>query len=622
MKTIHTSILRTALLVLLRGIGKLFFRMHITGHRHIPERGGALLVANHVSYLDFLIMLTAIRRPVYFVMNADVFRKPLLRPVLRWAGCVPVEARNGKNDLERFNVAVVRLVSEGHLVAIFAEGTVSRTGQLLEFRKGVEHLSRLIAGPVIPVHFGGVIGTPFTYTAGRVSMVKIRLSRLRKPIYVAIGAPVHGPVSAFQIRQKVKELEAVNFERELHTGPGLRQRITRVLQNNPQGSWDGMLSEMPFSSLPERLAMLNELLTRPLARHQKVAVLLPKDPESLLIYLWLLINRKCAVPIRPEWSNEERLYVMNQSGARMLITVNDLNFTQCAPVEDEVIYLEDMHEAMSQRKELHVICKNLHAAGRELRSWFYRSPERTDVVVEFYRKEENCWKHTSLDATNLLAVVQSLRQVHEFRRDARMYHNLPMCTAYGYVLELLIPLVCDLNLSIASDRTTDERFAHALLNNDYATVIATPGQLRAIADIALSKNIPFLTHLFCADIHPHDASVQLLQSRGITVYCCAGSDETTSVFAINKANYYGRDIVGKHLEQEALEHGSVGKPLPGISVKVTAGEDPDQELDRDETGILWFKGSAIAMTPHHSGWWKSPWKGRINHKGFVFLEAA
>jgi acyl-CoA synthetase (AMP-forming)/AMP-acid ligase II len=383
-----------------------------------------------------------------------------------------------------------------------------------------------------------------------------------------------------------------------------------------------MLSEMPFSSLPGRLAMLNELLTRPLARHQKVAVLLPKDPESLLIYLWLLINRKCTVPIRPDWSNEERLYIMNQSGARIMITVNDLNFTQCAPVEDEIIYLEDMHEAMSQRKELHVICKNLHAAGRELRSWFHRCPEKSDVLVEFYRKEEDCWKNTSLDATNLLAAVQSLRQVHEFRRDARMYHNLPMYTAYGYVLELLIPLVCDLNLSIAGDRATDEQFAQALLSNEFTTVIATPGQLRAIADIAHSKNIPYLTHLFCADIHPQDASAQFLQSRGIAVYCCAGSDETTSVFAINKANYYGRDIVGKPLEQEALEQGSVGKPLPGISVKVTAEENPDHELDRDETGILWFKGSAIAMSPHPSGWWKSPWKGRINHKGFVFLEAA
>lgn len=622
MKTLHTSILRTALLILLRGIGKLFFRIHIIGYPHIPKQGGALLVANHVSYLDFLIMLTAIRRPVYFVMNADVFRKPILRPVLRWAGCVPVEARTGKNDFERFNDTVTRLVSEGHLVAIFAEGTVSRTGQLLEFRKGVEHLSRLIAGPVIPIHFGSVIGTPFTYPAGKASMVRIRLTSFRKPIHVAIGAPVHGPVSAFQIRQKVKELEAVNFAQELLAGPGLRQRITGVLRNNPQGSWDGMLSEMPFSSLPGRLAMLNELLTRPLARHQKVAVLLPKGPESLLIYLWLLINRKCTVPIRPDWSNEERLYIMNQSGARIMITVNDLNFTQCAPVEDEIIYLEDMHEAMSQRKELHVICKNLHAAGRELRSWFHRSPEKSDVLVEFYRREEDCWKHTSLDATNLLAAVQSLRQVHEFRRDARMYHNLPMCTAYGYVLELLIPLVCDLNLSIAGDRASDEQFASALLSNEFATVIATPGQLRAIADIAHSKNIPYLTHLFCADIHPQDASAQFLQSRGIAVYCCAGSDETTSVFAINKANYYGRDIVGKPLEQEALEQGSVGKPLPGISVKVTAGDNPDHELDRDETGILWFKGSAIAMPPHPSGWWKSPWKGRINQKGFVFLEAA
>jgi|GEM_PF-997373 len=621
MKKPRTPFAQLALIAILKVIGRIIYRLSVYHRDRIPAKGGALLVANHVSYMDFLLMVTAIPRPIYFVMNADVFRKPVLGPILKFLGCVPVEARNGKNDLNAFNQSVVKLIAEGRLVALFAEGTVSRTGQLLEFKKGVEHLSGLIDGPVIPMHFDNVIGTPFTYRAGQGKMIRLRLNTLRRKVRIEIGLPSAGPVTAFSVRQRVKEMEALNFSRRFIDGESLQSRLARVLRKQPRGRWEGHLSDISFRSIPHRISQLNQILNRPLHRHRRVAVLLPKSPEGLLIHLWLLMNHKCVVPINPEWSNEQRLYVMNQSGTGILLTTTDLHFTRCAPVADEVIYMEDMDAAMAERKEVSVVCRNLNSAGRELRSWFSRTPERDDTAALFFHIQNDQWEQTGLTGNHLLAAVHSLRQVHYFDPELRMYLDLAPFTSHGYVIELLIPVICDLSLSLTGEGTSSEVFAHGLLRNEYHVVIATPDQLRAISSLSESRNIPFLRHIFCAGINPGDAAIEVLNSRGITVYCCAGSDQTTSVFAINISNYSGKDIVGKPIEQEGFEPGSIGKPLPGIAVRITDPNDDKRVLERDQAGTVWVSGMAVAGKASEiiNGWWKTPWKGWINHRGFLFI---
>ncbi|MFN9393437.1 MAG: 1-acyl-sn-glycerol-3-phosphate acyltransferase [Flavobacteriales bacterium] len=618
MKTLRPNAGHRFLVALLRGLARILFRIRCHDSGRIPSTGGALLVVNHVSYLDFLILLAAMPRPVHFVMNGDIYKRKWLKPILAWAGCVPVEPRSGRADLDRFNEAVVRLVRDGHLVALFAEGTVTRTGQLLEFRKGAEHLSSRIQGPVIPVHLGNVIGTPFSYLAGSPAMLRLRNGDLRRIVDVQVGRPSTGQTPAFLLRQRMKELEALNFTRRLKREPRLASQIQSVLRRSPRGHWDGALTDMQFCTLPRRLAILGEILERPLAHHERVAVLLPKSPEALLIYLWLFLNGKCAVPIRPDWNNEERLYVMNQSGARLLITVNDLRFTGCAPVEDEVIYLEDMYASMSQHRELHVACRNIRAARRGLTGWFRRTPATSMDAVFFFRKESHHWKTTALTPFQLLAALQSLRQVHTFTPGDTLYVDLPLYTAFGYVVELLLPLLCDLRLTIQGEGQSAERFAEGLTAGEHPLVVASPEQLAALAGLAGRHNLSGIRSVFCAELDPGNLHMGRLADQGIPVFLCAGSDETASVFAINQADYSGRDIAGKPLSQEAFEPGSIGKPLPGIAIRITSIGDDEVELGRDEPGTVWLSGPAVAAGPA-GAWWKTPWTGWLNHRGFLFL---
>ena len=107
---------------LIRLFGRTIYRLKIRGYQNVPSTGGALLVANHASYMDFVLVVCSIPRQVRFVMNADIFRKPGLKWILQGLQCIPISPRGGKNNFVEFNLLVSEQVNAGNVVVIFAEG--------------------------------------------------------------------------------------------------------------------------------------------------------------------------------------------------------------------------------------------------------------------------------------------------------------------------------------------------------------------------------------------------------------------------------------------------------------------------------------------------------------------
>jgi acyl-[acyl-carrier-protein]-phospholipid O-acyltransferase/long-chain-fatty-acid--[acyl-carrier-protein] ligase len=619
MKKILQQLFAVAMRRMVRGIGWILFRFEIAGSERIPKEGGALVVANHLSYVDFILLVCAIPRPVHFIMNGDVFRKPLLRPFLKALNCIPVSSGQKKGDYEAFNAAVKTQVEAGHMVAIFAEGTVSRTGQLLEFKKGIEHLSKQVNAPIIPVHFHQVIGSPFTFRAGKSKMIRFEKKSVRRKIRVLIGLPLDGPVSAFSLRQHMKEMEAAHANRAIGADDRLDRRIMRVLSEKPQGEWRSGSEVIDFSSLPELLEKWDAALVLPLKFHRTVAVLAPKSIDTMLLHLYLLKRGVAVLHLRPDMSNEERFAACKKANVRLLITTSDIAYTKVAPVTDEVLYLEEIKKAMEGNVSAISICKK---ARREVMSWFAPARNSEEAVVVYTSESVGGPSEglTVLTHRRLLAAIEGLRQVYYFKRGTTLLADLEMHDAFGYVLEFLVPLWCDLKLELFPDETKADQFAQQLETRQGSLVFATPTQLEAIAAHAERRNMPHLNTLFTAAVHPSHHAVSALLERGIQVFTCAGLNSTAGVFAVNVQNYEGRDIVGKKLDQEAFEAGSVGKPLPGCAVRIVAQNG--EECGVDEVGNIWVYGPAIA----HSGadsralvWVETRLKGFLNHRGFLFL---
>lgn len=154
--------------LVVRGLTRIMYRVRSRGLEHIPPKGAAVLVCNHVSYVDALLILAASPRPVHFVMDAAYYHIPLLRRLFRAAGAVPIASGKMRpRVLKQAFVEIARILDEGGLVCIFPEGHLTRTGDIDAFRPGIERIIQHNPVPVVPLALRGLWGSFFSHSGGQ-----------------------------------------------------------------------------------------------------------------------------------------------------------------------------------------------------------------------------------------------------------------------------------------------------------------------------------------------------------------------------------------------------------------------------------------------------------------------
>jgi len=170
-------------------VANLMYRIRITGQEHIPPQGPAVLVANHVSFVDWLIVASVSARPVRFVMDSSFMRPRVLSFLFRDAKVIPISSESKKPQV--LAVAYDRIASElenGQLVCLFPEGAITRDGQLHPFRHGIERIVERTPVPVVPMALVGLWGSFFSRRWGRAMSRPFR--RVWSRVSVVIGEPV------------------------------------------------------------------------------------------------------------------------------------------------------------------------------------------------------------------------------------------------------------------------------------------------------------------------------------------------------------------------------------------------------------------------------------------------
>jgi len=143
------------------------YRLEKSGLEHIPESGPAVLVCNHVSYVDALVIAAASPRPVRFVMDHQIFRIPVLGFVFRTGRAIPIApAREDPEALARAYDAIAQALEGGDLIGIFPEGKITFDGQLNPFRPGVKRIVERTPVPVVPLALRGLWGSFFSRRGG------------------------------------------------------------------------------------------------------------------------------------------------------------------------------------------------------------------------------------------------------------------------------------------------------------------------------------------------------------------------------------------------------------------------------------------------------------------------
>ncbi|WMN89180.1 MFS transporter [Vibrio parahaemolyticus] len=182
------------------------YRVSVEGRQHIPETGAALIVANHVSYVDALILMGTSTRPVRFVMDKSISEMPVLKYVFRHAGVIPI--CSPRKCVETYKQAFEQIEQALHneeVVCIFPEGRLTSDGALGEFRPGVEKILKRSPVPVIPMALKGLWGSFFSHKGGH-ALTK-RPKRFWSKIEVKIGQVLGpGQIDRHKLQQEVQEL--------------------------------------------------------------------------------------------------------------------------------------------------------------------------------------------------------------------------------------------------------------------------------------------------------------------------------------------------------------------------------------------------------------------------------
>ncbi|ARU54410.1 phospholipid/glycerol acyltransferase [Oleiphilus messinensis] len=182
------------------------YRVKHRGLEHIPDEGPCVLVCNHVSYMDALILAGACRRPIRFVMFKPIYDLPVLNFIFRTGKTIPIHSQ--KKDPETYNRAFERISEElqdGEVVCIFPEGKLTTTGEIDTFRKGIEQIIAKDPVPVVPMALQGLWGSFFSHRGGA-ALVKWPKRFWSKVTIIADAPWAPESVSASALEAKVKAL--------------------------------------------------------------------------------------------------------------------------------------------------------------------------------------------------------------------------------------------------------------------------------------------------------------------------------------------------------------------------------------------------------------------------------
>ena len=184
-------------------LATLLFRIRMEGRERIPASGPALIVSNHISFADSVLVGYLTPRLIRFLMWQPYYEIAAIQIFFRILHAIPVAQHSPKQTIRALRKARLELAS-GELVAIFPEGGITQTGETQLFERGFERIVDGMDVPIIPVHLEGLYGHPLSYRGGGLFRSWHRLWRPR--VTIRVGEPIMGAKSPSELRQSVMDL--------------------------------------------------------------------------------------------------------------------------------------------------------------------------------------------------------------------------------------------------------------------------------------------------------------------------------------------------------------------------------------------------------------------------------
>ena len=623
--------------LLLLPILKTGYRFHVNGLKNLPQSGGVLLLGNHISWIDWLVLQAASPRAIKFVMYRPIYNKWYLTWFLRIFKVIPIGGGASKESIQ----TIRSYLENGEVVALFPEGHISYNGQINEFQKGFEHvLEGLENITTVPFYLRGLWGSSFSRADSHYKILSKK--RGKREVLVAFGKPINGFIDAVAMKQKVVELSFSAWEHFINEQAPLTHHWLESAKSDlfKECVADAQGTELNNVKFIAAVLSFAKVLKTKLRGQRHVGVLLPSSAAGAIVNMALFVLGKVPVNLNYTLSAESMQKALAKaqidtvlSSAKFLDKLTAKGFDFNAILADKLLFAEDIAKGLNKTAKTHAFLTALFAPQWWIKLRYFADVKLDDTAtILFSSGSEGDPKGIELSHKNLLTNIKQVSELLNFRRDDVILNSLPIFHSFGLTVTTLLPLCEGVKMVSVADPTDGAAIGKMSAKHGVSILFGTSTFFRLYTrnkklHPLMFQNVRIV--IAGAEKLKTDVKDAFRLKFGLEIYEGYGTTETAPVAAVNVPNILEKDSLK---ELTFTKEGTVGLPLPGTIIKIV---DPDtlNELKTGEDGLILIGGGQVMKgyldDPEKTAeviaeldgvrYYKTGDKGHIDEHGFVTI---
>ena len=608
----------------------ILYRVRVEGREHVPKDGGAVIISNHVTFLDVVFLTIATRRRVRFIASDTLHKTNRLRWLIKVSGIELIPPSKTRSSFENN----IEFLKQGGLLGIFVEGQVSRTGNLMALKSGFDAIARESGAPVIPVFMDNLWQTRFSFFDP--SGMRIKPKPFRMIINIGIGSPLPSDqLNMSGVRQSLLDLSEECFQRREELQGHIADFCFRGLAKRPffEQLIDYTAGRKSLKSgiiLSLGLLMAKEFRKR--VDGERVGIVLPPGIGGTIANLGVLFAGKIPVNLNFTAGKAAIESSYRKGEIDTVITADALRkkIPQFPWPEDTIDILPLIQGLDKKAIIFRYIMIIIFPAG--FLSWVLGIPSYGDddeAGLLFTSGSSGEPKGVPLSHRNILSNVLQINEVALLSKDdTNIMCCLPIFHSFGYTVTLWYPLIRGLKMVTIPSPLEQKKIADAIEKEKVTVFIGTRTFFKPYVRRVPSEKLASLDLVVAgAEKVTPEFFDQWKDKFGSQIHEGYGLTETSPVVSVNLKNPSQPDE--EAAPQEAYRQGSAGRMIPGVTARI---KDPDTGEPRSlfEPGMLYLKGGNIFNgyldDPERNaeiledGWFKTGDLARFDEDGFLHIE--
>lgn len=567
------------------------YRMTVLSADNVPPRGGALLVSNHVSFVDMLLILASTHRFVRFLLPQDVCGWWWLKPFLHYLRVIPLPLESQPRELVRAIHQARNAIHQGEVVGIFPENDISRIGVLLPFRRDFERIMEGVDAPIIPVCLDGMWGSIFSYQKGRFFWKVPR--RLPYPVTISFGKALSSPATAFEVRSVIQELNTDAWSYRRRTMKPLHRAFVQRARRCPLrfAMADARVPRLSFGGALVKVVFLARRLRSHWAGQELVGILLPPSVAGALVNFAALLMGKVPVNLNYTLSEQPLASCVGQCKLQTILTSQAFLDRVKVKIPCGTLLLEEV--AASPRlgeKLLALALAWLTPAGALERAVGREQPGSLDdlATVIYSSGSTGEPKGVMLTHYNLASNAEQLGQLLDFGPQDRFLGILPFFHSFGFTATLTAPAVMGIGVAFHPSPLEAKPIGELVRRYSLTYIMATPTFLQIYLRSCDPSDFGSLRSVMTSAEKLPDWLANAFEEKfGLRPMEGYGCTECSPVVTCST-----HDFRAAGFRQAGSRQGSIGQPLPGVSVRIV---DPDTRapVPLGKSGLLLVRGPNV-----------------------------